>query len=550
MVKKTQKRSDNARSDNHQGSDVSVAANRSWAGPALVCFGAVCGSLATYVVAIPGGGKQLASSTLGKQTEDRAVNVSLPNNGGGISRKQATALLDSVPLQANKPRMPLWARSSSALQKLLTSGSAKLVSNAPEVFVVPDFLSVDECDGLLRLRNHMEMAEQQKPQWCFHIGATPYNLTKKTYPGLWGSEKSNKRNKQSDTVCFDEDVGKNVRDDYAASAAVSDSVLIIKGEKPEVDAVEAKAHDMLGLHRDVAYHTQLLKYVPGEKYHEHTDCDKNVPDPTEHPNRIGTLLVMIEEPEGGGETEFPKLGLSLRLARGTAVVFENLDGRDSSCDVRSAHVAAEVTKGQKTILQRWYYSVWMPSPATESYRVYCDASSNCRGYIYSSEHRKADELYHKGLAYYEKHQDQKAMKLFRKALQQEPTNTDVLFKLGEALANNGDLDGGISEMKLGLQHAGGNTQVWFVMARMMDAAGRKDEAIEALRKTIELAPFTIRSEGENFAEQARHMLRDLGAPAAAAPPRQKKTQQKQQPRPPSSQAARRKGTWGSDWSMQ
>ena len=84
-------------------------------------------------------------------------------------------------------------------------------------------------------------------------------------------------------------------------------------------------------------------------YKNHTDCTEN----DEIRDRFATALVYLQDVKQGGETKFPKLGISIKPKKGRLLVWNNMRS-DGFCDPTSIHNAAKVEIGHKVILQRWY----------------------------------------------------------------------------------------------------------------------------------------------------------------------------------------------------
>lgn len=99
----------------------------------------------------------------------------------------------------------------------------------------------------------------------------------------------------------------------------------------------------------------VLRYRPGEEYHPHRDYrppGSIERDRPEAGNRQRTICVYLNEPEAGGETEFPVAGLKITPRAGRAVVFDNLhaDGRP---DADSLHAGLPVQQGEKWLATLW-----------------------------------------------------------------------------------------------------------------------------------------------------------------------------------------------------
>jgi prolyl 4-hydroxylase len=92
---------------------------------------------------------------------------------------------------------------------------------------------------------------------------------------------------------------------------------------------------------------QLLRYRPGGEYKPHMDAL-----PSEPNQRILTILIYLSDGYRGGETQFPRTGLSFRGRRGDALLFRNAT-EDGQADPLSIHAGLPVTSGTKIIASRW-----------------------------------------------------------------------------------------------------------------------------------------------------------------------------------------------------
>jgi prolyl 4-hydroxylase len=104
----------------------------------------------------------------------------------------------------------------------------------------------------------------------------------------------------------------------------------------------------------------VLHYDVGQQISEHFDfVDPNVPDYERHirerGQRIVTFLVYLNDDYSGGETEFPRLGVSHRGHGGEGFFFVNAfaDGRP---DVRTLHAGRAPSSGEKWIVSQFIKS--------------------------------------------------------------------------------------------------------------------------------------------------------------------------------------------------
>ncbi|TGX55142.1 proline hydroxylase [Sphingomonas gei] len=91
----------------------------------------------------------------------------------------------------------------------------------------------------------------------------------------------------------------------------------------------------------------ILRYSPGQEYRRHLDTIAGAQN-----QRIRTVLIYLNQGFGGGETQFPLLGLTIQPRGGDAIVFDTLVS-DGAPDTRSLHAGAPVTAGAKWLATRW-----------------------------------------------------------------------------------------------------------------------------------------------------------------------------------------------------
>lgn len=107
-------------------------------------------------------------------------------------------------------------------------------------------------------------------------------------------------------------------------------------------------------------HTEALTalmYIPGAQYKVHPDFfpldSKAGQQQLENGDqRIKTIICYLNEIAGGGETEFPDLGIRVKPVPGSVVYFENADS-DGQPYPASRHAGLPVTNGMKWISTLW-----------------------------------------------------------------------------------------------------------------------------------------------------------------------------------------------------
>lgn len=215
----------------------------------------------------------------------------------------------SVPAVTAIPGLP----DTLALQDALQAPSTRLLAERPRVSLIDGLLSADECRLLV-------------------ASARPMLRPSQALDPETGQPLSVQLRTSSDTS-FDpivEDLALRLVQQRMATAA-------------DVEVTQAE-------------HLVVLRYEPGQEYRPHRDYrppESLRHDVPEAGNRGRTICVYLNEPESGGETEFPAAGLKVAPQAGRAVIFDNLLP-DGSPDVDSLHAGLPVPHGEK-----WLAVLWM-----------------------------------------------------------------------------------------------------------------------------------------------------------------------------------------------
>ena len=135
----------------------------------------------------------------------------------------------------------------------------------------------------------------------------------------------------------------------------SRGMFFTRGETALVRTIEARVARLLAWPVERGEHLQVLHYRPGDRYEPHYDYfDPNGPGAgavlARGGQRIATFLMYLREPERGGETTFPDLGMRFMPKRGSALFFsyEQPDPR-----TRTLHGGAPVIAGEKWVATKW-----------------------------------------------------------------------------------------------------------------------------------------------------------------------------------------------------
>lgn len=102
---------------------------------------------------------------------------------------------------------------------------------------------------------------------------------------------------------------------------------------------------------------QILHYNGGGEYRPHWDYFPpndagSAAQMAVGGQRVSTLVMYLNDVPTGGATVFPKLGLEVCPAKGSAVYFEYTNSR-GQIDPLTLHAGAPVTQGEKWIVTKW-----------------------------------------------------------------------------------------------------------------------------------------------------------------------------------------------------
>ncbi|WP_345240962.1 2OG-Fe(II) oxygenase [Pontibacillus salipaludis] len=127
----------------------------------------------------------------------------------------------------------------------------------------------------------------------------------------------------------------------------SSGMFFEENENSLVERIEKRLSTIMNIPTQHAEGLQILHYEPGQEYKAHHDFFKQSDN-----NRISTLVLYLNDVEEGGETFFPKLGLSVTPKKGMAVYFEYFY-QDDELNNQTLHSGNPVVKGEKWIATQW-----------------------------------------------------------------------------------------------------------------------------------------------------------------------------------------------------
>lgn len=138
--------------------------------------------------------------------------------------------------------------------------------------------------------------------------------------------------------------GRQVRDPIRTSDGAAVSWLM---EDPATHALTRRLAAISGTGAEQGEALQVLRYRPGQQYHPHLDFVRAADN-----QRFLTALVYLNHDYRGGETVFPKAGVTVKGRKGDALLFRSALP-DGGPDMMSEHASLPVTSGTKYLASRW-----------------------------------------------------------------------------------------------------------------------------------------------------------------------------------------------------
>lgn len=124
-----------------------------------------------------------------------------------------------------------------------------------------------------------------------------------------------------------------------------------------LELINHRLAEIAGLPAENGEGLGVLHYAPGERYAPHVDYIPETPANAEHlaarGQRVRTVLVYLNDGFDGGATEFPRLDLKFKPARGSALVFDSVTPQ-GAVDPMTLHMGAAPTSGEKWIISKWF----------------------------------------------------------------------------------------------------------------------------------------------------------------------------------------------------
>ncbi|TXC65640.1 2-oxoglutarate-dependent dioxygenase [Piscinibacter aquaticus] len=139
------------------------------------------------------------------------------------------------------------------------------------------------------------------------------------------------------------------------SARTSQGMFFDRGENALCQRIEERIAALTQWPVENGEGLQVLKYLPGAEYKPHYDYfDPAQPGtPTilkRGGQRVGTIVMYLNDPEVGGGTTFPDVGLEVAPVKGNAVFFSYDRAHPVS---KTLHGGAPVVAGEKWVATKW-----------------------------------------------------------------------------------------------------------------------------------------------------------------------------------------------------
>ena len=138
---------------------------------------------------------------------------------------------------------------------------------------------------------------------------------------------------------------------------ISEGMVLSRCEDEYITVLEERIARLLNWPLENGEGMSVLRYKVGDQYHPHYDFF-----PPQNPGsqrkmavggqRVSTLIMYLNDVEAGGETFFPKIGLSVTPKKGSAVYFQYCNA-EGHVDPHTFHGGRPVIAGEKWIMTKW-----------------------------------------------------------------------------------------------------------------------------------------------------------------------------------------------------
>jgi prolyl 4-hydroxylase len=187
----------------------------------------------------------------------------------------------------------------------------KLSGVGLDLHVVQDFLSIDECVGLIML-----VDADRVPSTVLKAGVV-------------------------------------TDDEFRTSESCN-----LDRYNPLVEQIDRRICELMGIGARHGETIQGQRYAPGQQFKPHNDYFYPSEPYWEDMRKTGgqrswTAMIYLNEPGGGGETNFTNAGLSVTPRTGMLLMWNNMDAKGEP-NPQTMHEGAPVVSGIKFIVTKWF----------------------------------------------------------------------------------------------------------------------------------------------------------------------------------------------------
>ena len=149
---------------------------------------------------------------------------------------------------------------------------------------------------------------------------------------------------------MDIDYGKKARTSYSGDLDPGD---------PFIRMLQRRMDDLLGVEDESWGETiQGQRYAVGQEFKAHHDWFDTrqsywTGQLSKGGQRAWTLMVVLNDVEEGGATDFPKARIAVPPQKGTLLAWSNANA-DGRANMDTLHAGTPVVKGTKYVITRWY----------------------------------------------------------------------------------------------------------------------------------------------------------------------------------------------------
>lgn len=144
------------------------------------------------------------------------------------------------------------------------------------------------------------------------------------------------------------------------STARTGSVAWVRyGDSPLVQGLMHRVSDLVDIPVHHSESMQVVHYAETQEYRPHFDgwdlsTEKGRLRTENGGQRVLTALMYLNDPDGGGGTNFPKLDLAVDARPGRLVIFHNIVDEETNLHPHSLHGGMPVTEGEKWACNLWF----------------------------------------------------------------------------------------------------------------------------------------------------------------------------------------------------